>query len=112
MLARRLVYYRSSASDVDDSTPTDIEEPVKDCPTGCAPIVKKQRVAQSPSYFSTADVDAAHQLMSHQGLTALQSADWSAFTGKKRSWQHLAKGVLNRLARDILQLRDIKRVRE
>ena len=112
MLARHLVYYRSSASGVDDSTPTDSEELVKDCPTGCAPIVKKQRVlAESPSYFSTADVDAALQLMSHQGLTELQNAYWSAFSGKKRSWQHLAVDVLNRLARDIIQLRDIKRVR-
>ena len=84
MLASRLVYYRSSASGVDDSTPTDSEELVKDCPTGCAPIVKKQRVfAESPSYFSTADVDAALQLMGHQGLTELQNADWLAFIVKK-----------------------------
>ena len=45
-------------------------------------------------------------------LLLLQNEDWSAFIGKKRSWQHLAKGVLNRLARDVLQLRDIKWVKE
>ena len=110
ILARSLVQYKSYRCSFDDVS-SDTEELIKDYPSGCQPI-KKRRVVESSSFLSRSDVDAALELMSNQCLTELQNADWSAFTGKKRSWQHLAKGVINRLAMDVLQLRDIKRVKE
>ena len=86
ILAQSLVQYKSYRSSVDDAS-SDTEELV--CPPGCQHI-KKRRVVESPSFFSRSDVDAAIELMSNQGLTELQNADWSAFTGKRRSWQNLA----------------------
>ena len=106
-LVRRLVTYRSSDVSEDEEEIT----PQWECPPGCKPTRKRQRDA-GQAVFSTEQVDAAIELMTINGLTELERADFSAFDNKKMSWAALAKKCATRLAGDVLQLRDINAVSE
>ena len=89
-LARRLTNYRSgNSSDTDESRTdsTEYGQEVQQCPPGCKPAKRKR---STPQTFTVAQVDAALDLMSINGLSDLESADFSAI-GRKMSWAHLAE---------------------
>ena len=111
LLARRLTNYRSgNSSDTDESRTdsTEFEHEVQECPPGCKPA-KRKRI--TPQTFTVAQVDAALDLMTINGLSELERAYFSAI-GRKMSWAHLAEGVLRRLAGDVLQVKDLRAVSE
>ena len=56
-------------------------------------------------------MDAALDLMRTNGLNALKREDFSAF-GRRLSWVKLADGVVERLATDLLELEDVRGVKE
>ena len=106
LLARRLTNYRSgNSSDTDESRTdsTEFEHEVQECPPGCKPA-KRKRI--TPQTFTVAQVDAALDLMTINGLSELERADFSAI-GRKMSWAHLAEGCLRRLGGDVLQMKDL-----
>ena len=109
-LARQLAMYRSgNTTDTDESRTdsTEFEDAV--CPPGCKPAKRKR---DTPSTFSVAQVDTALDLMTINGLSELERADFTVF-GRKLSWAHLAQGCLRRLAADTLQMsRDLRAVSE
>ena len=110
-LARRLTNYRSgNSSDTDESRTdsTEFEQEVQQCPPGCKPAKRKR---STPQTFTVSQVDAALDLMTINGLSELERADFSAI-GRKMSWAHLAEAVLRRLAGDALQMKDIRAVSE
>ena len=108
-LARRLTNYRSgNSSDTDQSRTDSTEFEQEQCPPGCKPEKRKR---STPQTFTVAQVDAALDLMSINGLSDLERADFSAI-GRKMSWAHLAEAVLRRLAGDALQMKDIRAVSE
>ena len=108
-LARRLTNYRSGNSSGTDESRTDSTEfEQEQCPPGCKPA-KRKRI--TPQTFTVAQVDAALDLMTINGLSELERADFSAI-GRKMSWAHLAEGCLRRLGGDVLQMKDLGPVSE
>ena len=108
-LARRLTHYRSgNSSDTDQSRTDSTEFEQEQCPPGCKPEKRKR---STPQTFTVSQVDAALDLMSINGLSDLERADFSAI-GRKMSWAHLAEGALRRLAGDVLQMKDLRAVSE
>ena len=106
-LARLLVSYRSSTA----SSDTEFDEIAPPpCPPGCKPTRKRRR--DSARTFTSAQLDAALELMQINGLSELERADFSAFEGKKLSWAHLAKGCVARISSQLLQLSSLREASE
>ena len=106
-LARRLMNYRSGNSSGTDESRTDSTEfEQEQCPPGCKPAKRKR---STPQTFTVSQVDAALDLMSINGLSELERADFSAI-GRKMSWAHLAEAVLRHSAGDVLQMKDLRAV--
>ena len=109
LLARRLTNYRSGNSSGTDESRTDSTEfEQEQCPPGCKPAKRKR---STPQTFTVAQVDAALELMTINGLSELERADFSTI-GRKMSWAHLAEGCLRRLGGDVLQMKDLRAVSE
>ena len=89
-LTKQLLRQKYRSADASDS---DTGAELNMCPPGCTDrIVKEQEAAAG---FTEAQVDAALQIMMNHTSSALKSANFEAFAGRKKSWQELASGVIS-----------------
>ena len=63
---------------------------------------RERRRSRPPTGFSGTQVASALDLLANQAAQDLSSADFSAFK-RKYSWQELAQGVIDSLARSLLE---------
>ena len=81
-------------SDDDDMRPTN------------RPKRRDRRRSRAPNSFTSVQLLSALDLLSNQTAHDLSNADFSAFKAKL-SWQELAQGVIQSLARSLLELEDV-----
>ena len=70
------------------------------------PKRRERRRPRPPTGFSGTQVASALELLANQTAQDLGKADFSAFK-RKYSWQELAQGVIDSLARSLLELDDV-----
>ena len=72
---------------------------------------RERRRSRPPTGFSGTQVASALDLLANQTAQDLSSADFSAFK-RKYSWQELAQGVIDSLARSLLELEEVPETAE
>lgn len=92
-----------------------IEQPVWDEEDDMKPSNRpkpRERCRSRAPRFSGVQVAAALDLLANQTAHDLSRADFSAFKARKYSWQELAQGVIESLARSLLELEDVAETSE
>ena len=75
------------------------------------PKRRERRRPRAPTGFSGTQVAAALELLANQTAQDLGKADFGAFK-RKYSWQELAQGMIDSLARSLLELEDVAETSE
>lgn len=105
ILGREVIHkhtYRGSSDEESDS----IEQIGGLIPASAGETASTPHTKRSKHRFNDAQVEAALELLSINGLSELSQQDFSDF-GKKLSWIQLSQGCVARLACDILALNNI-----
>ena len=109
ILVHQLSRYASTTSDLPISSPLTWSDDDDMKPTKRSK--RRERRSRPRKGFTSMQVHAALDLLANQTAQDLAKADFSAFE-RKLSWQELAQGVIDSLARSLLELEDVPETAE
>ena len=111
LLAHQLSRFASSNGAEGGSVEQPVWDEEDDMKPSNQPKRRERRRSRAPR-FSGVQVAAALDLLANQTAHDLSRADFSAFEARKYSWQQLAQGVIESLARSLLELEDVAETSE